>query len=258
MKNRIISAFLALILCLSLTVPVSAAASDMVTQSAPEYFVYDEADLLTDGEEAELSAKLLHVSHTYSAQIVIVTIPSMDGGNIDTYLEYLYDTMGFGYGDTHNGVLLLVCMDPREYRILSNGYAGTAINSDDIENIGSLIVSDLSAGDYAWAFNTFADECEYYLNGYLNGFPFEFGTNLLICLVIGLVVGLIVVLVLKGQLKTVHKQHQANVYVRPGSMYLTAHNDFFLYRDVTRTKKETSSSSGSSSGSSRSTGGGSF
>jgi uncharacterized membrane protein YgcG len=80
--------------------------------------------------------------------------------------------------------------------------------------------------------------------------------NLLICLVIGIIAGVVVAFILKGQLKTVRKQNQANVYVKPGSMQVTVHNDFFLYRDVTRTKKQSSSSSGS--GSSRSTGGGSF
>ena len=67
---------------------------------------------------------------------------------------------------------------------------------------------------------------------------------------------LVVALILKGQLKSVRKQNQANVYVKPGSMQLTTSNDFFLYRTVDRTKKESSSSS--SSGSSRNVGGGSF
>jgi uncharacterized protein len=180
----------------------------------------------------------------------------MDGGDIDEFLGYLYDEMEFGYGDNHDGVLLLVCMDPREYRILSNGFAGEAIDSGDIDDIGDAIVSDLSDGNYAAAFDEFADQCDYYLGGFINGFPFNFGKNLLICLVIGIIAGVVVAFILKGQLKTVRKQNQANVYVKPGSMQVSVHNDFFLYRDVTRTKKQSSSSSGS--GSSRSTGGGSF
>ena len=131
-----------------------------------------------------------------------------------------------------------------------------AIDSGDIDNIGDKIVSDLSDGDYAAAFDEFADQCDYYLDGYINGFPFNFGKNLMICLIIGIVAGVVVAFVLKGQLKTVRKQNQANVYVKPGSMQVTVRNDFFLYREVSKSKKESSSSSGS--GSSRSTGGGSF
>ena len=38
------------------------------------------------------------------------------------------------------GVLLLICMDVREYRILSNGFAGVAIDPDDISKISDEIV----------------------------------------------------------------------------------------------------------------------
>ena len=224
--------------------------------SDADALVFDDAGLLSDTEEQALSEKLLDISQEYQAQIVVATISSMDDGDIDGFVEYLYDAMGFGYGENHDGVLLLVCMDPREYRILSNGMAADAISSSDIDTISDAIVSDLSDGDYVGAFDEFADQCAYYLDGHINGFPFNFGKSLIIALVIGILAGVIVAFVLKGQLKSVRKQNQANVYVKPGSMQVTVLNDFFLYRDVTRTKKESSNSSGS--GSSRNTGGGSF
>ena len=227
------------------------------TSKAETYFLYDEADLLTDGEEVVLTGKLQSISSTYQAQLVVCTIASMDGADIDRYLDYLYDTMGFGYGENHDGVLLLVCMDPREYRILSNGFAGVAIDGDAIDAMGDGLVSDLSEGNYAAAFTEFADQCVYYLDGHLNGFPFNFGKNLMISLVIGIAVGLIVAFILKGQLKSVHKQNQANVYVKQNSMNLTHQSDIYLYRTVSRTKRSSSSSSGSG-GTARSKGGGSF
>ena len=222
-----------------------------------EYLVFDEANLLNDSEEAALNNKLMDISYTYNAQIIVATISSMDGGNIDTYVHYVYDSMGFGYGENRDGVLLLVCMDPREYRILSNGFAGVAIDPDDISKISDEIVSNLSDGDYAGAFDEFADECAYYLDGHINGFPFNTGKSLAISLIVGVVIGLIVVFVLKGQLKSVRSQSRAQEYVKTGSMRVNLSNDMFLYRNVTRTKKQSSSSSGSG-GTARSTGGGSF
>lgn len=252
MKKRIISLTLALLLCIVFALPAYAAAVE-------ENLVYDEADLLSDAEEMELQEKLLTISHTYNAQLVVATVDSVDGNDIDAFINYVYDEMEFGYGQNHDGVLLLVCMDIREYRILTNGMADAAIGESGIESIGDHIVYDLSEGYYADAFYSFADECEYYLNGYLNGFPFEFGANLLIAAVIGIVAGLVVALVLKGQLKSVRQQKQANVYIKNGSMQLTARSDIFLYRTVDRRKKvKTSSSSSGSSGSSRSVGGGKF
>ena len=181
---------------------------------------------------------------------------SSTNGNIDAYIEEMFDGMNMGYGEKRDGVLLLVCMDDREYRILSNGYAGEAIGPSQIDAIGDAIVSDLSDGAYADAFSTFADQCAYYLDGYLNGFPFNFGKNLIVALIIGMVAGVVVALVLKKQLKSVRQQKQANIYIKSGSMQITKSRDLFLYREVSRTKKDSSNSSGS--GSSRIVGGGKF
>ena len=225
-----------------------------------EQLVFDEADLLSDSEEAALSDKLLDASHTYNAQIVIVTLASMDGGNIDDFVDYLYDTMGFGYGADHDGVLLLVCMDPREYRILSNGYAGVAIGPDQIDTLCDIVEFYLSDGNYATAFTFFTNECEEFLEYYQAGSPFNAGKSFMISLVIGIIAGVIVAFVLKGQLKSVRKQDSARVYVKKDSMRLTYSRDIFLYRNVERTKKQerVESTSSGSGGSTRRKGGGSF
>lgn len=256
MNRKILSVLLSIVLCLSFAVAASAASNPaLLTAAAAETLVFDDADLLSTAEETELSENLHNISQTYNAQIIVATVASVESGDVDGYVEYLYDSMGFGYGSDRDGVLLLVCMNPREYRILSNGFAGRAIAGSEIDAIGEAIVSDLSDGYYANAFDGFARKCAYYLDGHLNGFPFNFSKNLTTALIIGLVAGLIVALALKAQLKSVHKQNQANVYVKSGSMQVTTSRDLFLYRNVSRTKK---SSNSSSSGSSRSVGGGSF
>ncbi len=247
MKKSVLSLLLVLPLVLALVFAVSADSG----------FVYDEADLLTREEEGWLSDKLAGLSQTHNAQIVVVTIPNVPVGTVDSYVDVVYDSRGFGYGANRDGVLLLVCMDPREYRILSNGYPGDAISVRVIDAIGEAIVSDLSDGNYAQAFGTFAEECDWYLNGYVNGFPFDAPKKLGIAAVVGLVIGLITVLIMKGQLKSVRSQSMANAYIKTGSMHLTVCRDLYLYRNVTRTKRE-SSSSGSGGGGSRSKGGGSF
>lgn len=246
MKRKLLTMLLVVMLCVSLTISASAASGADI---------YDEADLLSSAEETQIAEKLSKIGEQFDAQIVIMTVPTSDG-SIDTFVEDVYDSMNMGYGENQNGVLLLVCMDSREYRILSNGYAGEAIGMDQIDAISEAIVSDLSDGDYADAFIVFADQCAYYLDGYLNGFPFNAGKNLVVALIIGVVAGVIVAFILKKQLKSVRQQKQANVYIKSGSMQITASRDLFLYRDVTRTKKASSSSS--SGGSSRNVGGGKF
>ena len=246
MKKKFFSVLLAVVLILSLAISVSAA-------SAAD--VYDEVDLLTSEEETQLAQKLSQISKQFNAQIVIMTVPSVDG-SVDVFVENVFDGMDMGYGDNRDGVLLLVCMDPREYRILSNGYAADAITLDCIDAIGKAIVSDLSDGNYADAFNTFAEHCTYYLDGYVNGYPFDAGKSLIVALIVGIAAGVVTAFVLKNQLKSVRQQKQANAYIKTGSMQITASRDLYLYRQVSRTEKSSTQSSGS--GSSRNVGGGSF
>ena len=243
---------LALLLILSLSSPVFATGQDT--------YLIDEANLLTSSEEYALESQLRSVSQEYGAQIIVITMTSLEGRSIDSYIGTVFDASGYGFGTYRDGVLLLISMEEREYRILSNGLAGNAIGDYEIEAISDAIVSDLSDGDYADAFETFADRCAYYLDGAINGFPFDFAGNLMLSLVIGLIAGVVVAFVLKGQLKSVKRQHQAASYVRDGSMHLTTNSDLFLYRNVHRSRKQSSSSSSSSrsGGGSRHVGGGRF
>ena len=255
MKKILISLLLIISLCACVLMGSSVAFAAEEGSGNP--LLVDKADLLTASEEAALLTRLRSISVQYQAEVIVITVENMGGRSADDYVEYLYDSMGYGYGADRDGVMFLISMEEREYRILSNGFAAEAITAGDIENISDLIVTDLSNGDYADAFNAFADECEYYLNGYINGFPFDAGATLLVSVVIGLIVGLIVVLVLRGQLKSVRQQNQANTYVKNGSMHLTQAHELYLYRNVTRVQRQSSSSS-SSSGSSRNVGGGRF
>jgi uncharacterized protein len=253
MTKKILSVILVLILCLSLPIVVSG-------EEYSRIFVEDGALLLTDSKELELTQRLEQISQKYGAQVMVITTNNVYGGNIDAYVEHVYDSNFYGYGEDRAGVLLLVSMDLREYRILSNGFAGDAIDKNDIDSISDLISSYLSDGDYATAFSLYADECEYYLDGHINGFPFDFSGSLITALVVGFIVAIITVSVMKGKLRSVRRQNEARQYVKEGSMQLTQSGDYFMYRNVTRTPKPQNNSSSRSGGGggSRSIGGGKF
>ncbi len=221
--------------------------------------LYDGADLLTDTEEDKLGAKLDKISEKYKVDVAVATVDGTGDMTVDAYIEYYFDNSGLGYGPDRDGVLLLVDMDAREFRILSNGkkLGAAAISSDDIDSITDKITEDLSDGNYADAFHTYADECEYQIDGHINGFPFDFGMNLVISIGIGLVLALIITSVMKGKLKSVRSQYAAASYVKAGSMMVTESRDRFLYSRVTCEEKE-SKSSDDDSGPSRNVGGGSF
>lgn len=250
MTKKLVSVIFALILCLSLSVTAFAA-------DTPRLF--DSADLLTSAEESDLQSRMDELSEKFEVEIVIATFESVGEYSVDEFVEVYYDDNGFGYGENKDGVLLLVSMEERDYRILSNGFGAQAISTDDIDRIGENVASYLSDADYADAFNTFIDECEYEIDGEINGFPFDFTINILISLVIGFIIALIATGIMRLKLKSVRKQTNATVYTKPGSMQVTNATDFFLYRVVDRHKIETNTSrSSGSSGSSRNIGGGKF
>ena len=253
MKHKIISA-LALVFALCLTLAIPAFAESCIPDTAVE----DGAKLLSREEERELTEKLESISQAYGSRIVIATFYTIGNDDVDDYIQNYYDGNDLGYGATNDGILLLLVMDIREFRILSNGAAADALTMARIDKITDAITPDLSDGNYYEAFDTFAEKCEYYLDGEVNGFPFEAGKTLLIALAVGLVIGLIVAYSLKAQLKSVRMQTRAHDYLKQGSMHLTHQSDLYLYRTVNRTRRQSSSASRSGSSGSRNVGGGKF
>ena len=53
-----------------------------------------------------------------------------------------------------------------------------------------------------------------------------------------IVIGLIVAFTLKAQLKSVRRRYTAHEYVREGSVNIRRLGDFYLYRNVVRTKRQ--------------------
>lgn len=77
--------------------------------------VHDFANLLTPEQEASLDDLSRQVERTTTAQLAIVTVPSLDGLTVDEYANELFDAWGIGRKDFNNGVLFLIA--PRERRL---------------------------------------------------------------------------------------------------------------------------------------------
>ncbi len=248
MKKRIISLFVT-ILCLSLMLTV------FIGAAGPSRLV-DDADILTDSEESELLARLDSVSEQYGADVVIVTVNSTDDLTPMEYADDYYDYNGYGQGEDHSGVLLLMDMGSRQMWISTCGFCIEAINDYNIESIFDNMTAFIDNELYADAFDWYIDDCEYYINGFVNGYPTNYFMLVIVALAIGIVIALIVTGVMKGQLKSVRAQAAAANYVKQGSMNITNSSDFYLYRTVTRTQKEENKSSSTHTSSSGRTHGG--
>ena len=266
-KKRILTVLFALLLCMVVVIPTFA------TGDLPR--LVDNADLLTDSEESTLLSKLNEISERQQTDVVVVTADTLDGKTPMDYADDFYDYNGYGFGADKDGVLLLVSLEDRDWWMSTTGYGITAITDAGIEYISEKFLSDLSDGDYADAFTTYAELCDDFFTqarsgqpydtGHMPKQPFNIARNLLIALIVGFVIALIATGVMKGKLKTVRFQSAASNYVKANSMNVTESRDMFLYTHVDRRAKpkDTDSSSGSgthtsSSGSTHGGGGGKF
>lgn len=234
----------------------------------------DNADLLNDSEETALLKKLDEISERQKMDVVVVTVESIGGKTREAYADDFYDYNGYGYGADHDGVLLLVSMENRDWHITTTGYGITAFTDAGIKYLSEQFLDDLGDGNYAAAFTTYAEKCDEFItqaktgepydNGNLPKEPYDFLMWILISAVVGVIAAFIITRAMKGKLKTVRFQPAASNYVRQGSMNLTNSQDIFLYTHIDRKPRPKENSSGgssthtSSSGTSHGGGGGHF
>ena len=264
--QKIGSFFLAVLLCLCICIP-AAAEGDLPR-------LWDEDGLLSETQQQEVLALLDEISERQQADFVVVTAITLGGKSPMEYADDFYDE--HHYAD--DGVLLLICMEDRDWWISTKGFGITALTDRRIDQISDAFLSDLSNGDYASAFETFAQKSDAYFTRAKNSGTAEYDETdsgsrgafqpirrILICFGIGFVIALIVTGVMRGKLKSVRFQPKADDYLKEGSMQLTENRDLFLYSHLDRRAKpkDNGSSGGSSthvssSGSTHGGGGGKF
>ena len=93
---------------LAFALAVSAQASDTLLNSLqPRGLVNDFANVIPAAEETQLRAVLTELQQKTGAEVVVVTLPSLDGGQIDDFTIRLAERWGIGQRGKDNGILLL-------------------------------------------------------------------------------------------------------------------------------------------------------
>lgn len=267
MKKKLYAVMLALFLCVGSFMPVSAAGETDVpdeiagieTGELPR--LVDQADLLTDEEEAELLGTLDEVSERQKVDVVVITANSLEGRTAQEAADDLYDYCGYGFGEERDGLLFLISMEERDWWISTRGYAITAFTDAGIDFLAEQMLTDLSDGYYASAFTTYAQWCDDYITQAKTGVPYD-TDNLpelpfsalgaaLIAFGIAFIISLIATGIMRLKLKSVFSQSRSDDYIKEGSFKLSKKEDLFLYKTVSRRLKpkddppKSTSSSGS-------------
>src|SRR6266404_7448986 len=79
--------------------------------------VVDDAGILSGETKADLTQKLAALEAKTSRQLVVVTIPSLQGYEISDYGYQLGRSWGIGQAKLNNGILLLVAPNEHKTRI---------------------------------------------------------------------------------------------------------------------------------------------
>ena len=112
-KNIIIK----ILIILFIMINICTISSLAVVSPTPDFYVNDYADLLDkETEEYIINANKSLYSQT-GAQIVVVTIPSLEGSSLEDYATELFRNFGIGDKTKNNGILLLLALEERQFRV---------------------------------------------------------------------------------------------------------------------------------------------
>jgi uncharacterized protein len=111
--------------------------------------VTDEADILSAGARDALSSKLGELEAKSGIQLVVATVNSLHGEEIEPYANALFRTWKLGEKEKNNGALLLVA--PNEHRVrieVGYGLEGTLTDALSKIIIANAIAPRFKAGDF--------------------------------------------------------------------------------------------------------------
>ena len=112
--------------------------------------VVDAANLLSPADEAALTGRLQALEQASSRQLVVATVPGLQGYEIEEYGYKLGRAWGIGQSEANNGTILLVAPAERRVRI-EVGYGLEPILTDALSSqiIQNQILPRFKAGDMA-------------------------------------------------------------------------------------------------------------
>jgi uncharacterized protein len=112
--------------------------------------VVDAANILPAERRADLEARLKAYEEKTSDQVVVATVPALQGTTVEDYGNRLFRHWKLGQAKTDNGVLLLVAPSERKVRIeVGYGLEGALTDALARVIIASAITPRFKQGDYA-------------------------------------------------------------------------------------------------------------
>ena len=97
--------------------PAADAAGELLPKPAQREYVVDTAGIVSAEDRAQIEKIGEELREKTKAEIVVVTVHTLDGADIESYANKLFRSWGIGDANQSNGVLLLIAKDDRKFRI---------------------------------------------------------------------------------------------------------------------------------------------
>ena len=121
--------------------------------------IVDAAGIVPVGQRAPIETKLADLETKSGIQFVVATVPTLEGGDIETYANGLFRAWKLGEAKNNNGVLLLVAPNERKVRIeVGYGLEGTLTDALSKIVITNAIAPRFKAGDFGGGISRGVDD----------------------------------------------------------------------------------------------------
>jgi len=128
--------------------------------------VVDQAGVINTQTRGNLETKLKDLEDKSGIQLVVATVKSLQGSDIETYTNQLFRLWKLGQAQKNNGVLLLVAPAEHKVRIeVGYGLEGTLTDALSSAIISGAIVPRFKANDYSGGIDRGVDGIISVLNG---------------------------------------------------------------------------------------------
>src|SRR5471032_2858174 len=116
--------------------------------------IVDQASIIPASSRADLETKLSDLESKSGIQLVVATVTSLEGQEIEPYANELFRTWKLGEKTKNNGVLLLVAPNEKRVRIeVGYGLEGTLTDA-----LSKVITPRFKTGDFAGGIARGADD----------------------------------------------------------------------------------------------------
>ena len=88
-----------------------------IVKPTSDFYINDYANILSYETEEYILNRSVALNNADGTQIVVVTVPNLEGMTLESYATKLFREFGIGNKDKNNGLLLLLALEEREFRV---------------------------------------------------------------------------------------------------------------------------------------------